>query len=303
MTDLNEHSEERLEPCPWCGALSDATDQWGYLITHKETCYWRNVQGDPIGRIRVCFSEAKRWNTRARASVAAPQGDALTWYAIADARPMNTDEEVLLYRPTDLYCRFWVGRFSSNPAVEYVLLTAKGEMPLGEFTHWARFRVPVTAPVGTGEQTRDLLYRFARHVRNTDEIAPPAWGVGGLNLLAELRELNPDRYDREVRAANPIRPATPSTSEAIRAAAEAVGEYLQAPPSMWNTIERLIAKHVAAPGSPSPAEPRVCVKCGDDGEYLDKSGRCWAIKGDDHCLCTCVFEVAALRTSVGEESK
>lgn len=59
----------------------------------------------------------------------------------------------------------------------------------------------------------------------------------------------------------------------------------------------------AAPASPSPGEPRVCMKCGHNGEYLDKAGRCWAIKGDNHCLCTCVFEAAALHTSVEGESE
>lgn len=33
-------------------------------------------------------------------------------------------------------------------------------------------------------------------------------------------------------------------TDAVRAAAEVVGEYLQAPPSMWDTIERLITQRI-----------------------------------------------------------
>jgi len=54
-----------LLPCPWCRAISDAQDEWGYLITHKESCYWLNSHGDSIGRVRVNYSDAERWNTRA----------------------------------------------------------------------------------------------------------------------------------------------------------------------------------------------------------------------------------------------
>lgn len=48
--------------------------------------------------------------------------------------------------------------------------------------------------------------------------------------------------------------------------------------------------------SPSQQEPRgPCVKCGHDGQYLDRGGACWALreKEDDriqvHCGCQCVF--------------
>lgn len=46
---------------------------------------------------------------------------------------------------------------------------------------------------------QDLLYKLARHIRNTDEIHPATWGAQGLNLLAELREIDPERYDKEVK--------------------------------------------------------------------------------------------------------
>lgn len=52
-----------------------------------------------------------------------------------------------------------------------------------------------SAPVAS-----DLLYRFGRHVRNTDEIPPLKWGVQGMDLLTELRAIDPSRYDAEIKA-------------------------------------------------------------------------------------------------------
>lgn len=46
---------------------------------------------------------------------------------------------------------------------------------------------------------QDLLYKLARHIRNTDEIHPATWGAQGLDLLAQLREIDPERYDKEVK--------------------------------------------------------------------------------------------------------
>jgi len=66
-TATNEQQAQPGEvgPCPWCGATTDAEDEWGSLITHKPSCYWRNIQGNPIGRVRVNNSDKERWNTRA----------------------------------------------------------------------------------------------------------------------------------------------------------------------------------------------------------------------------------------------
>ena len=66
MSDNNNAAESGLKPCPWCGAVSDAEDEWGSLITHKKDCYWKNIHGDSIGRVRVDNSEKKVWNTRAQ---------------------------------------------------------------------------------------------------------------------------------------------------------------------------------------------------------------------------------------------
>lgn len=46
---------------------------------------------------------------------------------------------------------------------------------------------------------QDLLYKLARHIRNTDETPVTLWGVQGLDLLAQLREVDPERYDKEVK--------------------------------------------------------------------------------------------------------
>lgn len=40
-----------------------------------------------------------------------------------------------------------------------------------------------------------LLYKMARHVINVDELSPRDWGIKGVKLLEELRELDPDTYD------------------------------------------------------------------------------------------------------------
>lgn len=56
---------ERVAPCPWCGAVPDEEDRWGSLIAHTKGCYWRNIRGDSIGRVRVNNSEKQQWNTRA----------------------------------------------------------------------------------------------------------------------------------------------------------------------------------------------------------------------------------------------
>lgn len=45
----------------------------------------------------------------------------------------------------------------------------------------------------------DLLYRMARHIRQTDELNPFTWASKGIELLNELRNLDPDKYDRLVK--------------------------------------------------------------------------------------------------------
>jgi hypothetical protein len=59
-----------------------------------------------------------------------------------------------------------------------------------------------SAPAGLREPSaRDsLLYRLARHIRNSDETPVIAWGFKGIELLEELHSLDPDRYEREVKA-------------------------------------------------------------------------------------------------------
>lgn len=54
------------------------------------------------------------------------------------------------------------------------------------------------------EKSQALTYRMARHIRNTDEVPVARWGVDGMNLLAELRDLNPEQYDAEVKGPTPI---------------------------------------------------------------------------------------------------
>lgn len=44
-----------------------------------------------------------------------------------------------------------------------------------------------------------LLYKLARHVRNNDKLQPIPWGIAGIDLLMEVRDYAPNRYDCDVR--------------------------------------------------------------------------------------------------------
>ena len=49
------------------------------------------------------------------------------------------------------------------------------------------------------KRLEDLLFKFARHVANVDELPSSRWGVVGMDLLVELRDLFPVRYDKEIK--------------------------------------------------------------------------------------------------------
>ncbi len=44
-----------------------------------------------------------------------------------------------------------------------------------------------------------FVYRLARLLRNTDGWHPERWGLRSMDLLTELREIDPDKYDERVR--------------------------------------------------------------------------------------------------------
>lgn len=48
-------------------------------------------------------------------------------------------------------------------------------------------------------EASSLLYRMARLIRNPDGMAPTDWGAEGMQLLAELREMDPAKYDQYVK--------------------------------------------------------------------------------------------------------
>lgn len=48
-------------------------------------------------------------------------------------------------------------------------------------------------------QLVSLLYRMATHIRNTDAVPPVTWGVKGIELLEELKALDPEKYEREIK--------------------------------------------------------------------------------------------------------
>lgn len=51
----------------------------------------------------------------------------------------------------------------------------------------------------TAEDLAAMAYRLARHIRNTDKSDAVKWGLEAIDLLSELRELDLERYDREVK--------------------------------------------------------------------------------------------------------
>jgi hypothetical protein len=50
------------------------------------------------------------------------------------------------------------------------------------------------APRNTEEQLAGLCYRLARHILNPDKIPLTTWGRIGLEMLAELRDIDPAKY-------------------------------------------------------------------------------------------------------------
>ena len=55
------------------------------------------------------------------------------------------------------------------------------------------------APVSWDSAELLLLYRMARHIRNTEDLPAVKWGIQALYLLSTLRKLDPEKYDKEVK--------------------------------------------------------------------------------------------------------
>lgn len=52
---------------------------------------------------------------------------------------------------------------------------------------------------GQDKDLADWAYRAARHIRNTACLAPETWDEEARQLLREIREADPERYEREVK--------------------------------------------------------------------------------------------------------
>lgn len=48
-------------------------------------------------------------------------------------------------------------------------------------------------------QAERLMWALAKHVRNTDELPVVKWGIRGIDLLENVRDYNPDRYEHNVK--------------------------------------------------------------------------------------------------------
>ncbi len=91
------------------------------------------------------------------------------------------------------------------------------------------------AEVKAAKAQAALCYKMAKHIRNTEEIAPIPWAVEGGTLLDELQQANPEEYARQVcgsapspessaQAPDPIAAALRAEREAVAAKVEAVRE-------------------------------------------------------------------------------
>jgi hypothetical protein len=77
-------------------------------------------------------------------------------------------------------------------------------IPVGEAAALVRENTALRARLDAAERDFELMrvfaYGFARHIRNVKDLPATQWGLLGLDLLADLHAVNPERYDREVTA-------------------------------------------------------------------------------------------------------
>jgi len=85
---------------------------------------------------------------------------------------------------------------------EYEIPVNDGAGPLdGKDTFTRTFPVPPihTEAANAIEELQTMIYRLSRHIRNTDTKPAVAWGMQAVNLLVEVREMDEERYEREVK--------------------------------------------------------------------------------------------------------
>ncbi|MDB5294953.1 MAG: hypothetical protein JWO31_936 [Phycisphaerales bacterium] len=69
----------------------------------------------------------------------------------------------------------------------------------------------MSAATEDAERWRRIAYKLGRHVRNTDRMPATTWGVKGIDLLVELRAMDPSRYSREVRTGRQAEKPSPGS--------------------------------------------------------------------------------------------
>jgi hypothetical protein len=57
----------------------------------------------------------------------------------------------------------------------------------------------MTAEKNNEDWLKQWAWRAARHIRNTDKIPSVQWGIEAMDILAELRDHDPNGYDIEVK--------------------------------------------------------------------------------------------------------
>jgi hypothetical protein len=83
------------------------------------------------------------------------------------------------------------------------------------------------APRNTEEQLAQLCYRLARHLLNPDKIRLTTWARIGLEMLAELRDIDPAKYAEMMKPNAPDQARVLPSSEAGCSACRRCGGTLE----------------------------------------------------------------------------
>lgn len=115
-------------------------------------------------------------------------------------------DETWLVPSSDGWVQTWTGFAKENGGVKYVpedsirsLLCSKHKEDYelfhvgGCLVCWLESESPLDLRI------RGLIYRMALHIQNAEKLSIAMWRSETSKLLAELREVDPERYDKEVK--------------------------------------------------------------------------------------------------------
>lgn len=229
-----ESPETTLPACPFCGNEAVAKDGYPLAMVKCSACQARVLA-------KTITEAIEAWSRRT-ASVGADAA-ALAKQIAQRAFRMKSNCGIVEAAALDVLTRFTVSTASSDAAEIIDRLAHQGQHEY----------------VLELERQVDLLYRMARHIRNTDEISLIKWGIEGMDLLAELRELDQERYDAEIKGA-PVPNYRPCLREMLQASIHALYgyKYGNASPDLADEIitraEKLLEDSVYIPQRSDAAE-------------------------------------------------